>query len=289
MVFKDYYKILGLSSNRVTMQEIKMAYKEQAKKYHPDLNGGNRKFEERFKDINEAYKVLSEPMGKKKYDRIWYSNVGRKNKLGKKAPTSSKEALIGMFFGTGEIKSTIGDKAIKGEDVLTQISIPLEDAFIGANKTIGLKTVSGKVKNIDVSIPAGIQNNQKIRLTGLGKKSKTGGRNGDLIVKIKVEDSEKFKLQGNDIKTDLLLTPWEACLSRKIKFESIDGDITLFVPEGTQSGEKIVIEGKGYPDINGNRGNLILETKIAIPNKLTEEQKNYFRKMEKLVNFNPRG
>lgn len=80
MIFKDYYKILGLTTNRVTMPEIKAAYKEQAKKYHPDLNGGNRKYEERFKDINESYKVLSDPNTKRKYDRIWYSNVGRKNK-----------------------------------------------------------------------------------------------------------------------------------------------------------------------------------------------------------------
>ena len=89
MIFKDYYKILGLKSNRVNAQEIKSAYKEQAKKYHPDLNGGNRKFEERFKDINEAYKVLSDSVSKRKYDRIWYSNVSKKNKKGRKVPSSN--------------------------------------------------------------------------------------------------------------------------------------------------------------------------------------------------------
>ena len=289
MIFKDYYKILGLNTNRVTAQEIKNAYKEQAKKYHPDLNGGNRKFEERFKDINESYKVLSDPTAKRKYDRIWYSNIGRKNKVGRKIPTSSKEALVGMFFGTTEAPKINKEKAIKGENVSTEITISVEDAFLGVNKTIGLKTVSGNVKKYKVEIPAGIQNNQKIRLSGLGKKSKSGGQNGDLIVKVKIEDTSKFKLQGKDIKTELPLTPWEAGLSKKITFDSIDGEVTIFIPAGTQSGEKIVLEGKGYPDISGKRGNLVLETKIMVPKNLTDEQKVYFKKMEKLVNFNPRG
>ncbi len=129
MVFKDYYKILGLSTNRVSAQEVKAAYKEQAKKYHPDLNGGNIKFEERFKDINESYKVLSDPTAKRKYDRIWYMNIGRKNKIGRKAPNSNKEAIMGMFFGSSEIQTKIKNNAIKGENISTQITISLEDAF----------------------------------------------------------------------------------------------------------------------------------------------------------------
>ena len=288
MVFKDYYKILGLSTNRVTAQEVKSAYKEQAKKYHPDLNGGNRKYEERFKDINESYKVLSDPTAKRKYDRIWYMNIGRKNKIGRKAPSSNKEAIMGMFFGSSEVQTKIKNNAIKGENISTQITISLEDAFFGVSKTLGLKTSSGKIKSCKVEIPAGIQNNQKIRLKGLGKKSLTGGRNGDLLVKINIQDTSKFKLQGNDIKSDLLLTPWEAGLSRKIKFESIDGEVTIFIPEGTQSGEEIVLQGKGYPNSMGVRGNLILQTKIVIPKKLTDDQKEYFKKMENLIDFNPR-
>ena len=160
--------------------------------------------------------------------------------------------------------------------------------FFGVTKTLGLKTSSGKIKSCRVEIPAGIQNNQKIRLKGLGKKSLTGGRNGDLLVKINIQDTSKFKLQGNDIIADLLLTPWEAGLSRKIKFEGIDGEVTIFIPEGTQSGEEIVLQGKGYPNSMGNRGNLILQTKIVIPQKLTDDQKELFKKMEKIIDFNPR-
>jgi len=288
MIFKDYYKILGLTTNRVNPQEIKNAYKEQAKKYHPDLNGGNRKFEERFKDINEAYKVLSDSNSKRKYDRIWYSNIGRKNKVGRKAPNSSKEALMGMFFGTTEAKIGTSEKAIKGENITTEINVSIEDAFLGTSKTLGLKTSSGKVKNYQVEIPAGIQNNKQIRLVGLGKKSTSGGKNGDLLVKINIKDSQKFKLQGNNIKADLLLTPWEASLGKKLKFESIDGDVTLLVPEGTQTGTQFTFKGKGYPNEVGEKGNLILEAKIMVPQNLTDEQKEYIKKMEKVLNFNPR-
>lgn len=290
MIFKDYYKILGLTTNRVTMPEIKAAYKEQAKKYHPDLNGGNRKFEERFKDINEAYKVLSDSVTKRKYDRTWYSNVGRKNKAGRKMPNSNKEAIMEMFFGNikTENQTRISDKAIKGENISTEINISLEDAFYGLSKTLGIKTSSGNLKSYKIEIPAGIQNKGKIRLIGQGKKSKNGGRNGDLLVKVNIQDTPKFKLEGTNIKSDLLLTPWEAALSKKIKFETLDGEVTIFIPEGTQSGEQIVLEGKGYPNTIGVRGDMILDTKIVIPKNLTDEQKKYFKNMENNIEFNPR-
>lgn len=289
MIFKDYYKILGLTTNRVNPQEIKNAYKEQAKKYHPDLNGGNRKFEERFKDINEAYKVLSDSNSKRKYDRIWYSNIGKKNKVGRKAPNSSKEALMEMFFGTTDTKIGSSNKVIKGENITTEINVSIEDAFLGTSKTLGLKNSSGKIKNYQVEIPAGIQNNKQIRLAGLGKKSNTGGKNGDLLVKIIIQNSQKFKLEGNNIKADLLLAPWEASLGKKIKFESIDGMVTLLVPEGTQTGTEFTLKGKGYPNEVGEKGNLILEAKIVMPHELTEEQKEYIRNMENILKFNPRA
>lgn len=290
MIFKDYYKILGLTTNRVSAAEVKSAYKEQAKKYHPDLNGGNRKFEERFKDINEAYKVLSDSVAKRKYDRTWYLNIGRKNKVGRKAPNSSKEAIVGMFFGnvTEENQTKISDKAIKGENISTEINISLEDAFYGLSKTIGIKTESGKVKSYKIEIPAGIQNKGKIRLAGQGKKSKAGGRNGDLLVKVNIKDTNKFKLEGTNIKSELLLTPWEAALSKKIRYETLDGEVTIFISEGTQSGEQIILEGKGYPNSIGVRGDMILNTKIVIPKKLTNEQKQCFKQMEDTMNFNPR-
>ena len=189
---------------------------------------------------------------------------------------------------TSEVQTITKGKSIKGENITTEVKISLEEALIGTSKTLGIRGESGKYKNYKVDIPSGIQNGQTIRLQGLGKKSTNGGNNGDLLVKINIEDTKKFKLKGKNIYSYLLLTPWEAGLSKKIKFESLDSNITIFVPEGTQSGQKIIIEGKGYPDGVGNRGDLILETKIVIPKNFTEEQKEYLKKMEKIMNFNPR-
>lgn len=290
MIFKDYYKILGLTTNRVTAEEIKKAYKEQAKKYHPDLNGGNRKYEERFKDINESYKVLSDSISKRKYDRIWYNNVGKKNKVGRKAPNSNKEAIVGMFFGNafGEETKKVANPKTKGENITTEINISVEDAFFGLNKTLGLKNNSGKVKTLDINIPAGIQNKGSIRLVGQGKPSSSGGNNGDLLVKVNIKDTEKFKLRGDNLEAELLLTPWEAGLGQKINYETLDGEVTLYISEGTQSGEKIVLPKKGYPNSIGIRGDLILETKIVLPKNLNDEQKQYLDKMKQIMNYNPR-
>jgi DnaJ-class molecular chaperone len=131
MIFKDYYKILGLETNKVSLNEIKIAYKEQAKKYHPDVNGGSKQFEERFKDINEAYNVLSNTLSKRKYDRTWNSNVGRKKRNTAYQVKDEKEAIFSMFFGNIFSKKTESKRkeAVRGENIETEINISLEDAF----------------------------------------------------------------------------------------------------------------------------------------------------------------
>ena len=292
MIFKDYYKILGLETNRVSTGDIKFAYKEQAKKYHPDLNGGNKRYEERFKDINEAYNVLSNAATKRRYDRIWYTHVGRKNKVEYKQPQNSKDAMFSMFFGssfsidkTGETKSK---KPVRGENIVTEVTVSIEEAFNGKEKEIALLAVDGKMKKIKVIIPAGIQNNEKIRMIGLGKQGENGGKNGDLFVKVKIKNEEEYVLDGYNIKSNLYITPWEAALSTKVNVKTIDEEISIYIPSGIQSGEKIKIEGKGYKNSNGGRGDFILETKIMIPKHITENEKKLFEKMREISNYNPR-
>jgi DnaJ-class molecular chaperone len=131
MIFKDYYKILGLETNKVSLNEIKIAYKEQAKKYHPDVNGGSKQFEERFKDINEAYNVLSNTLSKRKYDRTWNSHVGRKKRNTAYQVKDGKEAIWSMFFGNTFFKKAEPKKkdAVRGENIETEINISLEEAF----------------------------------------------------------------------------------------------------------------------------------------------------------------
>lgn len=293
MRFKDYYKILELENSKVTTEQIKNAYRKQAKKYHPDVNVGNRVAEERIKDINEAYRVLSNPSSKRKYDRTWNYNIGYKQKKSKQK-TSGEVAgeFFGMFFGNNEIKEELAQSkipAVKGENIETEINITIEDGFYGVEKTIALKDIEGKTRTISVKVPEGIQNGERIRLIGQGKEGKNGGKNGDLYIKINIEDGKKYSLSGIDLYTIIPITPWEAALGTKAKVNSIDDTKTqIYIPNGIQSGETIEIPQKGYKNASGERGNLVAQIKIVVPEKLTKEETEMFKRLKEISKFNPR-
>ncbi len=293
MRVKDYYKILNLENNKVTVDEIKSAYRKQAKKYHPDVNVGNKLAEEKIKDINEAYRILSNPSLKRKYDRTWNYQIGSKRKKAQRK-TSGEVAgeFFGMFFGNNEIKEEIAQSQVppvKGENIDTEINISIEDGYYGAEKKLVLKDIEGKDKSIEIKIPEGIQNGEKIRLIGQGKPGKNGGKNGDLYIKINIEDGKKFKLKGRDLYTIVPISPWEAALGTKAKVNSVDDTKTaIYIPNGIQSGETIEIPQKGYKNPKGERGNLIAQIKIVVPEKLTNEEKDMFKKLKEISKFNPR-
>lgn len=290
MVIKNYYKILGLETSHVSIDEIRQAYRQSAKKYHPDLNVGDSLAEERIKDINEAYRVLSTPASKRKYDRTWNSRFGK----GEKAFSnkSQKGAIFNMFLGNVEETpktKTVRKTPIKGENVETEINVNIYDAFYGLDKQISLKNADGNNKIYTVKIPKGIRNGEKIRLIGQGKEGKDGGKNGDLLIKINIEDDKKFKLKGYDIYTDLLLTPWEAALGTRTTVSSIDDETNVYVPEGIQTGEKIRIPNKGYYSNKEDRGDLVAEVKIVVPKTLSDEEKNIYKELSKISKFKPRN
>ena len=296
MIFKDYYKILGLNTNKVSLDEIKIAYRDLAKKYHPDVNVGDRIAEERFKDVNEAYRVLSESSSKKKYDRMWISHAGKKKNLeeSKRSEGSLVSDFFTMFFGQN--KEEEADKPskkkrvpAKGENIETEINISLEEAFFGLEKKISLRAVNGKMKTFSIKVPEGIRNGEKIRLMGQGKEGKNGGKNGDLFIKISIENNDRFKLSGQDIITNLYLTPWEAALGTRVSISGIDDTVSVFVPPGIQSGERVKLSGKGYKDGKGGRGDLVTEVKIMVPKNISDEEKGLYEKLSQVSNFNPRG
>lgn len=198
MIFKDYYRILELKTNRVTIDEIKLAYRELAKKYHPDVNIQDKMAEERFKDINEAYRVLSDKTSKRKYDRMWNNYIGSKKQKeyneSKRASTSAFSDFFNMFFGgikqeVSEVKEKEKDKnkkvAVKGENIETEINISIEDAYYGLGKKISLRTVEGTMKTFSIKVPSGIRNNEKIRLIGQGKPRKKRWKKWRFIYKNK--------------------------------------------------------------------------------------------------------
>ena len=251
---------------------------------------GDSLAEEKIKDINEAYKVLSVPSSKRKYDRMWNSKFGK----GQKAFTKSqKGAIIDMFLGNVEPseKETTEKKVlpVKGDNIDTKIDVNIYDAFYGLDKQIALKTVDGNLKTYIVKIPKGIQNGEKIRLIGQGKTGKNGGKNGDLLIEIHIQGDSKFRLDGFNINTDLFITPWEAALGVRTSVKSIDDEAKVYIPEGTQSGEKIRIPNKGYYINKDERGDLVAEVKVVVPKHITEKEKKIYKELSKISNFNPRA
>lgn len=292
MIFKDYYKILELETNKVNIDEIKIAFREQAKKYHPDVNT-EKEAEERFKDINEAYRILSNTTSKKKYDRVWYSHVGKK--IDKQKDSEEREQrpdLWSLLFGINKInrkqEEKMNKKVIaKGDNVETEITLKIQEAFYGINKKISLRAVDGKMKSFSIQVPAGIRNGEKIRLIGQGKQGINGGKNGDLLIKINIENDKKYRLKGYDIYTDLILSPWEAVLGTRAKVNTIDGDTNIYIPNGISSGEKIRIQAKGYKDGKGGRGDLVAEIKIVVPKKPTEQEIELYKKLKEINKSEP--
>ena len=259
MIFKDYYKILGLKTNKVTQDQLKNVYRLAVKKNHPDLNIENRLAEEKIKDINEAYKVLSNSSSKRKYDRIWLKNHNatlqnqykQENKKGKN--TNAFGEFMNMFFGNVEnIKEKAVNKIeknpVKGENIETSLDVEIEEVFYGLDKKISVKDADGNIKTFNVSIPAGINDGEKIRLIGQGKPGIDGGKNGDLLIKVKIKNNDKFTLKGNDLYTTLYLTPWEAALGTRATIYSIDDGTSVYIPQGIQTGEILKVAGKGYKD-----------------------------------------
>ena len=289
MIFKNYYKILGLTKNtKSTQEEIKSAYREQAKKYHPDVNVDNKNAEERFRDINEAYRTLSDPIQKKKYDRSWNNYIGKKIQ---KAKMSEKEIkvndIVSMFFGGNISKKSEEKEPIRGQNIEVQIDISVKEAFDGTHKKISFNNEKEKNKIIEIYIKPGIKNGEVIRAEGKGKNGKNGGKNGDLLIQINIKNSGMYKLINNDIYENLYITPWDAALGAKLPVNGIDGELSILIPKGTQSGDKISIPNKGYYITEKERGNLVIITQVVIPKKLSEKEKDLILKLKKVSNFNP--
>lgn len=288
MSFKDYYNVLGLNSNKVTLDEIKLAYREKAKLYHPDMHIGDNSSEEKFKEINEAYKTLSDVKARKRYDRSWYIYTERKKKLQSKdreVKKTFKEKIIDILFGmttSKNVKVKDTKQPIAGENIETEVEINVLEAFNGTSKKLKLLTVDGKTKTFNLNIPAGVQNGDKIRFVGQGKYGKNNGERGDLLVKVKIANTKMFKLNGADIYSEIELTPWQAVLGTKINIQAIDGEISLVIPKGTESGEKFTIKEKGYKFGRGHRGNFYVITKIVVPKKLNEKQESLYNELKKI-------
>lgn len=305
MNVKNYYEILEIN-RKANKEDIKLAFRKLAKLYHPDANTNNREAEERFKLINEAYNLLMDESQRRKYDRKYIaagyakneqdnSNVKYEFKKGKKAISE----LFSLFFGAkeedeSEIKNDKTSKKTKkvnkvpfrGENVESEMQITIEEGFEGIEKKIALRTNKGQIKSFSVKVPQGIRNNEKIRLAGLGKPGVNGGKNGDLLIKIKILSHKDFELEGSDLIKKLNLTPWDAALGCTKSISGLDGDFIVNIPQGICSGEKVRIAGKGYRTNNTLRGSLILDVKINVPKNISDDEKKLFERLREISKFN---
>lgn len=297
---KDYYKILGISKN-ASQEEIKKAYRKLALKYHPDRNKGNKEAEERFKDINEAYAVLSDPEKRKQYDMLgaegFQSRFSQQDifrgfdfesifrdfgfGFGGRVRDIFSE-ILGDFGGTSyyftgspfERAESYSPRGIKGRDLIYELPVTLDEVARGAKKTISYNA-DGRQETISISIPAGVKDGQKLRVKGKGGQGPYGGPRGDLYVQIRVIEHPVFKREGDDLFCRQRIKFSDAVLGTELEVPTIYGKrLKLKVPPGTRSNSKLRIKGYGLPRAGAKgKGDQYVEVVIDVPKSLTKDQK----------------
>ena len=309
MKYKDYYALLEIKRN-ATNEEIKKAYRHLAKMYHPDSNIGNKEAEEKIKEINEAYDVLSDEKKKNKYDsliNIFNFMAGldfdpKKFGFNKKKELEIEENgafsdFFNLFFGNDslEFDESIFDNDAteeellfkKGDDIELDYEVDIEHAFFGMTAKIDVKEVGNIVKEYEFTIPAGTLDGDKIRILGKGHPGTVGAPPGDLYIRILIKKHKKFELKGVDLVTDILITPWEAMFGTDAVISTVDGKLSIKIPAGIQAGSKLRITGKGYRKGDG-RGDLIGKIKIMVPENPSEKEKQLFKQLSQISKYSPR-
>lgn len=287
MSYIDYYKLLDIDK-KATPDEIKKSYRKLARKYHPDLNPNDKEAEKIFKEINEANEVLSDPENRKKYDaygKDWkHSEQFEQAKHQRSRGTQSESFneshysdFFESFFGGSSTKSN--NVKFKGQDFNAELHLNIREAYKTHQQIL---TVNGK--NIRITIPAGIKNEQKIKITGKGSEGINGGPNGDLFLTFKIKNTTSFKLVDDNLYSVVELDLYTALLGGDVTVETFDGKVKLTVKPETQSGIKIKLAGKGFPIYKkeGTFGDLIITYQIKLPTNLTTKEKELFTELSKL-------
>ncbi len=310
MAYIDYYKILGVDK-KATADQIKKAYRKLARKYHPDVNAGDKTAEKKFKEINEANEVLSHPANREKYDKHgenWkhgdeYEKAQQQQRQYQQQQSGGgfggySEADFGeggdfsdffqsMFggsgggagFGRSAGGSTSGK--FKGQDVSAELTLHLRDAAKTHQQTFDING-----KKVRITIPAGVADGQKIKLRGHGNPGHNGGPNGDLYITFNIAEDKHFKRNGDDLNADVEIDLYTAILGGEVTVQTLEGSVNLKVKPETQNGTRVRLKGKGFPVYKkeGSFGDLFVTYVVKMPTNLNTKEKELFQQLKDLQN-----
>ncbi len=314
---RDYYEVLGVRKN-VTESEMKKTYRQLARKFHPDVNPGDKGAEERFKEISEAYAVLSDPEQRKKYDTMGHAAFGpgfdpfEGFRTGARGGGDIEDILRGIFGGSrrtsnqggyGDIFSDIFGATreqtppraqnLRGNDINYTLEVNLDDAFRGRLVSISLNRnqSNGKVmpERLRVRIPKGVDNGSKVRLAKKGEPGYNGGPPGDLYIVIKVRSHPVFERKGNNLHVSVPITFSEAALGSRVVVPTLEGETKMTVPEGTQGDQTFRLREKGMPHLKGSEhGDLYVTVNVVVPKNLSDDSKLLIQEFARMNPANPR-
>jgi curved DNA-binding protein len=316
---RDFYETLGVPRD-VGTEELQRAYRKLARTYHPDINK-DPGAEERFKDISEAYDVLSDPEQRRRYDafgpdfrqvppdtdpQTWAraraaagSGGARRGRGGARrggataedvwfqsggAQDIDLENLFGGMFGG---RRGGGWGPVAGADQEAELELSVEEAYSGGRRTVTLSGPGGN-RTLEVTIPAGVTDGQRIRLAGQGGQGSDGAAPGDLYLRVRLAPHPRYRVDGRDISVNLPLTPWEAALGTSIAIDTPGGEAKVKVPAGTSSGRRLRLRGRGLPNPRGRNGDLYAVAQIMVPPKLSAEERRLFEQLAATSTFDPR-
>jgi curved DNA-binding protein len=293
MKYKDYYAALGVAKD-ANLEQIKAAYRKLARTYHPDVSKAPDA-EARFKEAAEAYATLKSPEKRAAYDELGHPPIGEEF-----VPPSEwrhEHAQDGQSFegidladllaamGRGQHGSTHAQRPLKGRDYENTVQISLEDARRGAALKLNLADTAGE-RTLEVTIPPGVREGQKLRLRGKGGKGHNGGADGDIYLHIMLAPHPVFRPDRHDLYFDLALAPWEAALGTELEVPSLDGPVLLTVPPGMRSGRKLRLRGRG---LARDHSDLYAIVHIDVPPKLSERERELYQELQRISTFNPRA
>jgi len=307
MEYQDYYKVLGVSKT-ATPEEIRSAFRKKAREHHPDVAKDKVKGAEKFKEVNEAYEVLSDPAKRAKYDQMGqevpgggygWPGAGARDEAGPGMEevhfggTGFSDFFESMFGGMGGvegIRSGGGRRmARRGSDVEGDLLVTLEEVMRGSMREVTLQRGGGKVETYRVKVPGGVRGGQRIRLAGRGEGGASGGESGDLYLRVRLARHPDLRVEGSDLVTDVEMAPWEMVLGGSVPVRTLEGVVMLKVPAGAVGGQKLRLRGQGLPREDGGRGDLYAVLEVGVPSEVSAEEKKAWEDLAKMSRWQPKG